>query len=258
VPPFPFHSVSGSGKLRSRLSLEEHLLSSRRRRSQTRKIGPDSNSPATVSRISPLAPSNTEGGTSKHTASESRISKPPAVDVNLHFKTGKKGKLARFFAKIRAARDPFDETVVIPCLIFLWFLRLYELGRINAWAFGAGLIIPASLAGLWIGSCLGDRGIFRAALRGVIVGAIEGAGFAAIAKETLTQSGALQSGLNLIYMNVVFFWFFSAIGALASNIATLSEEDWQRWFARRAFPSRRLIPLHPGTQNVVVMWVSSW
>jgi hypothetical protein len=154
----------------------------------------------------------------------------------MHFKTGKKGKLARFFAKMHAARDPFDETVVLPSLIFLFLLKLYELGRINAWAFGAGLIIPASLAGLWIGSCLGDRGIFRAALRGVLVGAIEGAGFAAIVKETITQSGALQSGLNLIYINVVFFWLFSAIGASVSNIATLSEEDWQR--RRRAFSGR--------------------
>jgi hypothetical protein len=150
----------------------------------------------------------------------------------MHFKTGKKGQLARFFAKMRAARDPFDETVVLPSLIFLCLLRLYELGRINAWAFGAGLIIPASLAGLWIGSWLGDRGIFRAALRGVLVGAIEGAGFAAIVNETLTQSGALQSGINLIYINVVFFWLFSAIGALVSNIAILSAEDWQRRFAR--------------------------
>jgi hypothetical protein len=67
----------------------------------------------------------------------------------------------------------------------------------------------------------------------VLVGAIEGAGFAAIVKETMTQSGALQNGLNLIYINFVVFGLFSAIGALVSNIATVSEEDWQRRLTRR-------------------------
>ena len=101
-----------------------------------------------------------------------------------------------------------------------------------------GLIIPASVAGLWIGACLGDRGIFRAMLRGVLVGAIEGAGSVAIMKETLTQNEALQHVLNLIYINALLFWFFSLISSAVSDITTISEQDWQTGTARRAFIKR--------------------
>jgi hypothetical protein len=163
---------------------------------------------------------------------------PFVIDDKLHFKTGKMGQLARFFAKRRAARDPIDETVILPPLIFLLIERLYDLGRINAWGLLASLIIPASFAGFWIGACLGERGTFVAVLRGFLVGGIAGAASVGILKQTLTQREALQYTVNLMYLNVFCFWFFSIISSAMSGIATVSEKDWQNGVVRRDYVKR--------------------
>jgi hypothetical protein len=161
-------------------------------------------------------------------------------DAELHFKTGIKGWCARFFAKRRASRDPFDQTVVLPCIIFIVLARLNDLGRVDAWAVVAGLVIPASVAGLSIGACFGSPGQFRAMLRSVLVGGIEGAVSVVIAKETITKHDALLNAFNLIYINYVFFWICALISSLVSEAAIISEQQWQIGTPRRAFIMRVL------------------
>jgi hypothetical protein len=151
-----------------------------------------------------------------------------------HFKVGVAGRLARFFIARRAAGDPFDATLVLPCAIFLVLARLNDLGRVDARAVIAGLVIPTSIAGFWIGAALGSRGQGRAMLRAVLVGAIEGAASVAIANEILSKPEAIKNALNLMYINLVFFWFFSMITARLSDIFVQSEREWQIVLARRA------------------------
>jgi len=50
------------------------------------------------------------------------------MDDELHYKTGLMGRLARFFVGRRAARDPYDETVVLPALIVIMVMRLKYFG----------------------------------------------------------------------------------------------------------------------------------
>lgn len=150
-----------------------------------------------------------------------------------HFKTGFMGWCARFFMKQRAARDPFDQTVILPCIICLVLAKLNDLGRVDGWAVIVGLIVPASVAGLWIGISFGQSGQFRAMLRSVLVGALEGAGSVAMAKETVTQHDALINAFNLMYVNYVFFWIFSLFSSLLSDSIIISEQDWQKAIIRR-------------------------
>src|SRR5215510_2970265 len=106
---------------------------------------------------------------------------------DLHFRTGVKGRLARSIVARRAAGDPFDATVVLPCLIFLTVVWLNQLGRVDDLFVVPALVIPALLAGGWIGVCLGDRGFVRAWLRGMLVGAVEGAALTGLIKEAISQ-----------------------------------------------------------------------
>jgi len=57
-----------------------------------------------------------------------RISAAAAMDDELHYKTGLMRRLARFFVGRRAARDPYDETVVLPALIVIMVMRLKYFG----------------------------------------------------------------------------------------------------------------------------------
>jgi hypothetical protein len=142
----------------------------------------------------------------------------------LHFRTGVMGRLARFFVARRAVGDPFDATVVLPCLIFLSLVRLSDLGRVDVCVVIAGLVIPASIAGCWIGVCLGIRGQGRAMLRGILVGAFEGAASVALVKETVSQPEALRNTINLIYLNSLFFWFFAMLASTPSDIFVVTEK----------------------------------
>jgi len=150
-----------------------------------------------------------------------------------HFQTGLSGLLARFFVARRAAGDPFDATVVLPCLIFVSLARLNDLGRADFRFVAVGLILPACMAGLWIGSSLGVRGIGRSMLRGILVGAFEGAAIVGIAKEGIAQAEALKNAFNLMYINFVFFWFFSLIVGITSDILIQTEQEWQSTAWRR-------------------------
>jgi hypothetical protein len=156
---------------------------------------------------------------------------PPARE--LHFKTGVMGLLARCFAAIRAAGDPLDQTLVLPPLIFLVFVGLHDLGRVgdSIWLWCLVLVLPASVAGVWVGATVG---LFRAMLRGILIGAIEFSGFITMVNETLDQPGISKTALGLIYLNSVCFWFFGSIGMLSQRITLISEEDWQEGVPRRA------------------------
>jgi len=145
----------------------------------------------------------------------------------LHFRTGVRGWLARLFVARRAAGDPGDTTVIAPCLIFLILVRLNDLGRVDVSVVIAGLLIPACLAGCWIGMCLGTRGQLRAMLRGFFVGALEGGASVVIVKEAVGQHEALTNTFNLMYLNFVCFWSFSMLASVPSDILTQTEDQWQ-------------------------------
>jgi hypothetical protein len=164
---------------------------------------------------------------------------------DLHFQTGIRGKLARFFVARRAAGDSVDATIVLPCLIFLTLVWLVDTGRINVsqsvtlrW----GLFIPAGLAGCWMGVCLGGRGIGRAILRGILVGAFEGAAFPGLIKAAASQSDWLKLAVILMWANSLWFWIGAMFGSAPSDILIQTEEEWQKAAPRREF-IRRIIRL---------------
>ena len=105
------------------------------------------------------------------------------------------GRLARFFVARRMAGDPFDATVILPCLIFLSLVRLNDLGRVDDWAVVAGLVVPVSMAGCWLGLCLGGRALGRAMLRGIFVGSLEGGSICCFGREN--RASARSSSRHL-------------------------------------------------------------
>jgi hypothetical protein len=153
---------------------------------------------------------------------------------DLHFRTGVKGRLARFVVARRAAGDPFDATVVLPCLIFLTLVRLNELGRVDDPFVRAGLFIPACLAGCWMGVCLGYRGLGRAMLRGILVGAFEAAALTGLVKEAITQPKAIQWAVVLMYANAMVFWLGAFFAGGPCDILTVTEEKYQKAAPLRA------------------------
>jgi hypothetical protein len=154
----------------------------------------------------------------------------------LHFRTGITGRLARFFVAQRAAGDPLDPTIVLPCLIFLILVRLNSLGRVDVRIVGAGLLTPACMAGCWMGLRLGINGQGRAMLRGILVGAFEGAAYVGLVKETVSQPEALKNTFNLMFINFGCFWVFAMLASTLSDIFSQTEQEWQE-----TVPGRELI-----------------
>jgi hypothetical protein len=152
---------------------------------------------------------------------------------DLHFRTGVTGRLARFIVARRTAGDPFDATVVLPCLIFLILVRLNEIGRVDDSFVWPGLYIPAFLAGWWIGICLDVRGTLRAILRGVLVGAFEGAALTGLVKEAMSQPKAIGWVIALMYSNAMLFWGGAFLAGFPSDILTVTEEQYQKAAPRR-------------------------
>jgi hypothetical protein len=134
---------------------------------------------------------------------------PKQADIveELHFKTGLLGLLGRCFLRLRAAGDPLEQTLVLPPLIWLIFVWLNELGHVGIWVAYPALILPASIAGIWLGTSLGVAALSRIVLRGLLVGAIEGAGSVALTNETLDKPHALRAIVQLILINFFFYWF---------------------------------------------------
>jgi hypothetical protein len=71
-------------------------------------------------------------------------------------------------------------------------------------------------------------------LRAVLVGGIEGAAYLPLVNEVLDKDTALTTAVNLIYVNLVLFWFFSLIASGMSEVLVQSEHQWQIVVARRA------------------------
>jgi hypothetical protein len=193
--------------------------------------------------IAPAAPSVSGVG---------EMVRAPDGGSDLHFRTGRWGKLARFFVARRAAGDPVDATIVLPCLIFLTFVWLVDTGRINvsqSVIIQSGLFIPAGLAGCWMGICLGDRGIPRAMLRGILVGAFEGAAFPGLIKAVASQSDWLKLAVVLMWANLLWFWIGAMFGSVPSNIFMQTEAEWQKTVPRRAF-IRKIMRLTLGLEDL--------
>jgi hypothetical protein len=88
-----------------------------------------------------------------------------------------------------------------------------------------------------MGIHLGMASQFRAVLRGILVGAFEGAGYAAL-NETLDRQHALSVGFGLVYINLVLFWFGHLTMSVFCDIALISEARWQTGTLRREFLSK--------------------
>jgi hypothetical protein len=168
---------------------------------------------------------------------------PKQADVveELHFQTGLLGLLGRCVLRLRAAGDPLEQTLVLPPLIWLIFVRVNELGHVGSWVGYPALILPASIAGIWLGASLGIAALFRILLRGVLVGAIEGTGSVALTNETLNKAYALQIILSLIFLNLVFYWFGGNLGGAIQSVAMTSEAQWRASGPRRALISKVLL-----------------
>ena len=161
---------------------------------------------------------------------------PKQADVieELHFKTGLLGLLGRCFLRLRAAGDPLEQTLVLPPLILLIFVRLNELGHVGIWVAYPVLILPASIAGIWLGASLGIAALFRITLRGVLVGAIEGAGYVALTNETLDKPHALRAIVQFIFINFFFYSFGGMLGGTIQSFAMASQAEWRASAPRRA------------------------
>ena len=205
-------------------------MASRRRRVPPRQTEQDRRTQPTPRQGGP--PGSTESSSSQPVLIKDRISAAAAMDDELHYKTGLMGRLARFFVGRRAARDPYDETVVLPALIVIMVMRLNTLGRLNVWAVPATALATAALAGAWLAASLGPRGHLRAMLRGISVGAIEAAGLALVYGSKLSVTA--NTIVNFIIINVYSFWITFMIVASIQGVALITEKEWQEDSARRA------------------------
>jgi hypothetical protein len=144
------------------------------------------------------------------------------------------GLLGRSFLRLRAAGDPLEQTLVLPPLIWLIFVWLNEFGYVGIWVAYPALILPASIAGIWLGAGLGVAALFRIVLRGVLVGAIEGAGYVALTNETLDKPHALRATAQLMFINLFFYWFGATLGGTIQSFAMASQTQWAASAPRRA------------------------
>ncbi len=142
------------------------------------------------------------------------------------------GQLARFFAYMRAARDPYEETLVFPALIVIIVFYLNYSKRFENWTVLAALVGTAVMYGALLAASLGFGGIFRAVLRCISVGAIEGAGYAIINK--LDKSVAVREIISLMFLNYFFLWFPYMIVSAIRAEALITEKQWQADYAWRA------------------------
>jgi hypothetical protein len=135
------------------------------------------------------------------------------------------GRLAWFFVGRRAAGDHYDETLVLPALIVIMVMRLHTLGRLDDWTVSAAIVAAAALAGAWLAASLGPRGLLRAALRGISVGAIEAAGYALVYGSKFRVPA--NTIANIIFVNLFLFWIGFMIVASIQGVAVTTEKEWQ-------------------------------
>lgn len=201
-------------------------MTSRRRRAPPRQTGQDRSTQAT-------AP---QGGPSNPALIKDRISTTSVINDDLHFKTGLWGWLARFFVRLRAAGDPYDETLVLPALIVIITMKLHDLNRLDAWAVAAAMMGTAIIAGAWLGAYLnprsGFRFVLRMYLRAISAGAIESAGYALVYAGTFKFSSSVAA--NIILLNMMMYWFGGIAASIVHHHAVITETEWQTGRARLA------------------------
>jgi hypothetical protein len=199
-------------------------MTSRRRRGPPRSTGQDRS-------IKVTAP---QGGPSGPALIKDRISTTP-VDDDLHFKTGLWGSLARFFVRLRAAGDPYDETLVLPALIVIITMKLNDSNRLEAWIVAAAIIVTGIAAGARLGASPNYRTFgfqLRIFLRAISAGAIESAGFALVYAGKFTYSSAIAA--NLVLINIWMYWLAAIIVSIIHDNAVITETEWQAGRARLA------------------------
>lgn len=152
------------------------------------------------------------------------------------------GWLARIFARMRAAGDPYDQTLVLPALITIIIMNLNHVKGFPDWTVAAAIVGTALMAGAWLGASLGAAGGFRAMLRSISVGAIETAiAFLIYGKFERPAVAAYQ----LIFLNFFFFWIIYYFVGVLRDIALTTEREWQATIPRRAFIDRLVSTCFP-------------
>ena len=152
----------------------------------------------------------------------------------LHFNTGFAGGLARFFSFMRTTRDPFEETVIAPVLVFIVTMRLAENQAVGGTAVASIILATGFLAGAFLGTVWDDRRMLRAFTRGAFVGLLS----VAVATATATfpieeqKTTALSATVTLAMMET--FGFGYVVVSFIKEIALTSEQQWrkQREFRR--------------------------
>jgi hypothetical protein len=163
-----------------------------------------------------------------------------AAGEALHFREGFLGGLARCIVRLRAAGDPFDQTLLLPPLILLVFVWLTETGKVGLWVTYPVLLLPPSIAGLWLGAVLGPEGLIRIMLRGMFAGAIGGGAYVAVmflasTNETLDKQHALRDVVSMVVVNFLCFFFWGLMSATIADFASTSEAKWQALKPRRDY-----------------------
>ena len=150
------------------------------------------------------------------------VSPPPPPPDHLHFRTGIMGWLARIFARMRAAGDPYDQTLVLPALITIIMMNLNHVKGFPDWTVSAAIVGTACMSGAWLGASLGLAGGFRAMLRSISVGAIETAIAFLIYGDKVGERPAIVA-YQLIFLNFFFFWIIHHIVGALRDIALTTE-----------------------------------
>ena len=145
------------------------------------------------------------------------------------------GWLARIFARMRAAGDPYDQTLVLPALITIIIMNLNHVKGFPDWTVPAAIVGTAFMSGAWLGASLGIAGGFRAILRSISVGAIEAA-IAFLIYGTVERPAIVA--YQLIFLNFFFFWIIHHFVGVLRDIALTTEKKWQATIPRRAFIDR--------------------
>jgi hypothetical protein len=185
-------------------------------------------------------------------------SPPPAAPDDLHFRTGIMGWLALIFARMRAAGDPYDQTLVLPALITIIIMNLNHVKGFPDWTVAAAIAGTAFMSGAWLGASLGTAGGFRAMLRSISVGAIETAiAFLIYGNFERPAIAAYQ----LIFLNFFVFWIIHHFVGVLRDTALTTEREWQATIPRRAFIDRwfRLV-FRPGElkEEPNFIFIAAW
>lgn len=190
-------------------------MASRRRRPPPRQTGQDRSIRITAPQAGPSGPA----------LIKDRISTTPVIDDDLHFKTGRWGWLARCFVRLRAAGDPYDETLILPALIVIITMKLNDLNWLDAWTVAVTVIATGIMAGAWLGASFGHREPFRLfsriILRAISAGAIESAGYALVYAGKFKFSPAVAA--NLIMLNLMMYYLSGLVVSTIHDHAAITE-----------------------------------